>query len=193
VPNPIYVDPSIIAPVVQLDGVCYYRVGPSSTPPQVFSVEATFSNCAQCPGGGSSSSGASSSSGSSIIPNNCVDCSSCPSTISVNTDGFTRTDGLDLTGFNGTQTYYPVGACSWEFEVNVGPPTFGSLMCAVVDGQRCFNFNLNTTFAETLYPDGYYATVTPTYFCGTCPYGTLSLKVFSSDGTFYDSATVTVG
>ena len=80
--NQIYVDPSITAAVIQVVGVCYYRVGPASVAPQVFSVDATFSTCDQCQSSSSSSSG----SGSSSSSINCadLDCNVLSNTYTVN-------------------------------------------------------------------------------------------------------------
>src|SRR5438034_857871 len=60
----IYVDPSVTdASVIRIGGACYYRVGPSSNPPDTFDVDDTFSDCGECSSSSSSRSSSSSSSG----------------------------------------------------------------------------------------------------------------------------------
>ncbi len=46
----IYVDPSITAPVILVDGQCYQRVGGVLVPANVSSVQATFADCEGCGG-----------------------------------------------------------------------------------------------------------------------------------------------
>ncbi len=60
------------ADVILVDGVCYYRYGPSDQPPDSVVIAATFENCDQC---NSSSSSSSSSESSGCICETCGDCS----------------------------------------------------------------------------------------------------------------------
>lgn len=174
--NQIYVDPSITAAVIQVVGVCYYRVGPASVAPQVFSVDATFSTCDQCQSSSSSSSSSSGGSSSSSSSQTCGDCSDCPNTLTTVVGSGASCVPAGTGGFIKAG---PDSVCDYAGGLGVRDAS-SFIVCEIIDGERYWFITLG---------EGAPGTISPNYLIGACPSGVITFTC-DDDGS---STTITIG